>query len=260
MAVKMEHHQPNHAEALPAASDREQITALERQIGYVFHNQTWLAQALIHSSFSHETPQAGPSNERLEFLGDAVLNLIISDALVTRYPEAPEGDLSRLRASLVNAGHLAGLARRLNLGASLRLGRGEEQQAGRSKPSVLADALEAVIGAVYVDGGYDAARQVVLELFQGSLDAAGCEVFSQDYKTTLQECVQKWFKVSPEYRLLEESGPPHARKFVVEVWVAGTSLGRGQGRSKKQASQHAAQQAWLRLQQRDLTHRPLEKG
>ncbi|MGQ9920646.1 MAG: ribonuclease III [Desulfobacca sp.] len=238
--------------ARPATSGRlaedQPLNDLEKRLGYRFVNRAWLAQALIHSSFAHEFPQVGASNERLEFLGDAVLNLVISDALVTAYPEASEGDLSRLRASLVNARHLATLATRLALGACLRLGRGEEQQAGHQKPSVLADALEALIGAVYLDGGYAAARAVVLALFAASLAALGHEVVTQDYKTALQEYVQKLFKMSPEYRLVQESGPAHARRFVVEVWVAGTPLGQGEGNSKKQASQRAAHQALLQLQ------------
>ncbi len=221
---------------------------LEKRLGYVFRDRTWLAQALIHSSYAYEYPQVGPSNERLEFLGDAVLNLIISDFLVTIYPEAHEGTLSRRRASLVNARHLAGIARRLELGTCLLLGRGEEQQSGRNKPSMLADALEAVVAAVYLDGGYGSAREVVRALFQGSLNPQEGES-SQDFKTVLQEYAQKWLKVAPEYQLVQETGPAHARTFEVEVRVAGAPLGRGRGKSKKQASQEAAHQALLTLEQ-----------
>ncbi len=248
----MDHNHRLLPESPNGVSDGEHLLALEERLNYRFHHRAWLAQALIHSSFAHEFPQLGPSNERLEFLGDAVLNLVISDGLVAAYPEASEGDLSRLRASLVNARHLANLAGRLALGTCLRLGRGEEQQAGHKKPSVLADALEALIGAVYLDGGYAAARAVVLALFQESFAALGHEAVTQDYKTALQEYVQKWLKVSPEYRLVLESGPAHARRFIVEVWVAGAPLGQGEGNSKKQASQRAAQQAMLRLQQREM--------
>jgi ribonuclease-3 len=225
------------------------LAELEKRLGYEFGDRTWLGQALVHSSYAYEFPQYGPSNERLEFLGDAVLNLIISDFLVTIYPEAHEGVLSRRRAALVNARHLAGIARRLELGAYLRLGRGEERQFGRHKPSMLADALEAVVAAVYLDRGYGAAKEVVKVLFQGSLEVQEDELGSQDFKTSLQEYAQKWLKLSPEYQLLQETGPAHARIFEVEVWVAGTALGRGQGKSKKQASQKAAQQALLTLQQ-----------
>ncbi len=225
------------------------LTELENRLGYPFRNRKWLEQALIHSSYAYECPQSGPSNERLEFLGDAVLNLIISDLLVTHYPEAQEGVLSRRRASLVNARHLAGIARRLELGACLWLGRGEEQQSGRNKPSMLADALEAVLAAVYLDGGFEAAREVVRVLFQGSLARQEGEKFSRDFKTALQEYAQKWLKVSPVYHIVQEIGPAHARTFEVEVWVAGVPLGRGQGNSKKQASQDAARLALNTLQQ-----------
>lgn len=246
----MKRHQQAEPDLTDGRTEARYFGGLEERLGYSFLNRTWLAQSLIHSSFAHESPHVGPSNERLEFLGDAVLNLIISDALLARYPQASEGVLSRLRASLVNARHLAGLAGQLQLGSHLRLGRGEEQQSGRRKPSVLADALEALIGAVYLDGGYAAARKVVLGLFRNSLEAAGNEYLVQDFKTTLQEYVQKLFKVSPEYRLLRESGPAHARRFVVEVWVAGSPLGQGEGQSKKEASQRAAHQAWLALKEK----------
>jgi ribonuclease III len=222
---------------------------LEHRLGYVFQNRLWLEQALVHSSYAYECPEKGPSNERLEFLGDAVLNLIISDFLVARNPAAPEGELSRHRASLVNARYLAGLSRRLDLGAYLLLGKGEERQAGRRKPSMLADALEALVAAVYLDGGYESAKAVVKALFQGSFDLQKEDLVSRDYKTTLQEYVQKWQKVSPEYHMVRESGPAHDRVFAVEVCIAGKSFGRGKGKTKKQASQEAARQALLALQQ-----------
>jgi ribonuclease III len=220
---------------------------LENRLGYTFGDPSWLEQALIHSSYAYEFPRGRPSNERLEFLGDAVLNCMISDFLVAIYPEAPEGVLSRRRASLVNARHLAGIARRLELGSYLLLGRGEERQSGRQKPSVLADALEAVVAAIYLDGGYESAREVVKMLFQGALESQDSEIISQDYKTALQEYAQKWLKVSPEYQLVQENGPAHDRIFEVEVWVAGKPLGRGEGKSKKQAAQEAAHQALLAL-------------
>lgn len=224
------------------------LTELESRLGYTFRNRSWLHQALIHSSYAYEAPVSAPSNERLEFLGDAVLNLIISDLLIDLLPQASEGLLSRRRAALVNARHLAGIARQLDLGACLCLGRGEERQAGRTKPSVLADAVEALVGAVYLDGGYQAARVVVKALFGDNLAREAGAFLDQDFKTLLQEHVQKWLKVSPEYHLIQESGPAHARHFEVEVRVAGTPLGRGRGKSKKQASQDAAHQALRTLQ------------
>jgi ribonuclease III len=225
------------------------IAELENRLGYAFRDCAWLDRALIHSSYAFEYPQGGPSNERLEFLGDAVLNLIISDLLMAIHREAPEGVLSRRRASLVNARHLAGIARRLELGTYLLLGRGEERQGGRKKPSVLADALEAVVAAIYLDGGYESAREVVRGLFQGKLELHDGEIIPLDFKTALQEHAQKWLKVSPEYHLVQETGPAHSRMFKVEVWVAGSPMGRGQGKSKKQAAQEAAHQALVTLQQ-----------
>jgi ribonuclease III len=224
---------------------------LENRLGYTFRDRFWLQQAFVHSSYAYEYSQSGPSNERLEFLGDAVLNLVISDFLLIIYPAAPEGDLSRRRASLVNARSLAGIARHLDLGAYLLLGRGEEQQSGRQKPSMLADALEALVAAVYQDGGYDAAKEVVKLLFAGKLAAREDDPVSRDFKTALQEYAQKWLKVSPEYRLVRQNGPAHARTFEVEVWLAGKPLGRGEGKSKKQASQEAAHQALLSFQEAD---------
>ncbi len=221
---------------------------LERLLGYIFTDRSWLAQALIHSSYAYEYPASGPSNERLEFLGDAVLNLVISDLLVALLPQAPEGLLSRRRAALVNTRHLADIAAKLRLGACLCLGRGEERQSGRTKTSVLADAVEAVVGAVYLDGGFAAAKEVVKSLFADSLASISESQVDQDYKTCLQEYVQKWWRVSPEYHLLQTTGPAHAREFEVEVWVAGTPMGRGRGHTKKQASQEAAQEALVRLQ------------
>jgi ribonuclease-3 len=226
------------------------FTELEYRLGYEFKNRLWLEQALVHSSYAYECPQTGPSNERLEFLGDAVLNLIISDFLIASFPVASEGELSRLRAALVNARSLAGIAERLNLGGFLLLGRGEERQAGRKKPSMLADALEALIAAVYLDGGYESARIVVKNVFT-DFNPRKENVLSGDYKTNLQEYTQKWQKVSPEYKLLRQSGPAHDRVFEVEVWIAGTPLGRGEGKSKKQASQEAARRALLTLQSPD---------
>ena len=225
------------------------FTELEYRLGYKFKNRLWLEQALVHSSYAYEYPQIGPSNERLEFLGDAVLNLIVSDFLVSTYPSAPEGALSRHRAALVNARYLAGIASRLDLGNYLLLGRGEERQAGRKKPSMLADALEALVAAVYLDGGYESARIVVKALFHSDFNPQKEDIISRDYKTTLQEYAQKWQKVSPEYRLLRQIGPAHDRIFEVEVWIAGKPLGRGEGKSKKQASQQAARQALLILQE-----------
>ncbi|MCX5892467.1 MAG: ribonuclease III [Deltaproteobacteria bacterium] len=221
---------------------RQELLNLAGRLGCRFKDLARLDQALHHSSFAHENPEAGPSNEQLEFLGDAVLALTVSTLLLLHFPESSEGELSRGRAALVNARRLAGLARELDLGAYLLLGRGEEAQAGREKPSLLADALEAVLAAVFLDGGLEAADVLTRRWFTPLL--AGLDESPwQDFKTRLQELTQARHQGSPTYNLLSESGPSHARVFEVEVRLGERHLARGQGRTKKQAEQLAAREA-----------------
>jgi ribonuclease-3 len=225
----------------PSPRERE-LRDLARRLGHRFKDPGLLDRALRHSSYAHENPEAGPSNEQLEFLGDAVLSLAVSNLLLATFPRSSEGELSRGRAALVNARQLAALARQLELGSHLLLGRGEEQQAGRDKPSLLADALEATLAAVFLDGGLKAAEDLTRRLFTPYLESLGAP-FWQDFKTALQEFAQARHKTSPTYRLLTESGPGHARHFQVEVELLGQPLARGEGRSKKQAEQGAARRA-----------------
>lgn len=203
-----------------------------------------LERALTHRSYAYEHGGL-PTNERLEFLGDAVLGLIISAALYAQLPELPEGQLAKLRASVVNARALAGVARSLELGRWLRLGRGEEVTGGRDKNSILADTMEAVIGAVYVDRGIASATVMVRALFDPLLQAAsqGAEL---DWKTTLQELTAARRLGVPDYRLAE-SGPDHAKSFTAQVHLAGVLHGAGAGSSKKAAEQQAAEAAWTAL-------------
>jgi ribonuclease-3 len=227
----------------PGGSSRERdLRALARRLGHRFKDPGLLDRALRHSSYANENPGAGPSNEPLEFLGDAVLSLAVSNLLLATYPESSEGELSRGRAALVNARQLAALARQLDLGSQLLLGKGEEHQAGRDKPSLLADALEATLAAVFLDGGLKAAEALTRRLFAPCLASLGAPDW-QDYKTALQEFIQARHKTSPTYRVLAESGPGHARQFQVEVELLGQPLARGEGRSKKQAEQQAARRA-----------------
>jgi ribonuclease-3 len=219
-----------------------ELQELARRLGYSFRDLRLLDQALCHSSYAHEHPGIGPSNEQLEFLGDAVLALTVSDLLLQHFPEGSEGDLSRGRAALVNARQLASLARELRLGSHLLLGRGEETQAGREKPSLLADALEAVLAAVFLDGGLQAAQDLTRRWFTPLL-ATEARCSWQDFKTVLQEQLQARYKMSPTYHLLEESGPGHFRHFRVEVRLGELPLAQGEGRSKKQAAQMAARLA-----------------
>jgi len=231
---------PEPADLTPAR--RQELGDLAQRLDHRFRNLALLDQALRHSSYAHDNPGSGPSNERLEFLGDAVLALTVSALLLARFPESSEGELSRGRASLVNARRLAALARELDLGAYLLLGRGEEQQSGREKPSLLADALEAVLAAVFLDGGLQAADALTRRWFT-PLVAGLAESPWQDFKTRLQELTQARHQGSPTYLLLSESGPSHARHFLVEVRLGDHSLAQGQGRTKKQAEQLAAREA-----------------
>jgi len=224
-----------------------ELSALAQRLGHRFKNLALLDQALRHSSYVHEQPEAGESNERLEFLGDAVLALAISHLLLESFPSHSEGELSRRRAALVNTQQLAALARQLHLGEYLLLGRGEQQQGGSQKTSLLADALEAVVAALFLDGGFRAAKAFAKRWFGHMLGASEGLAWRDD-KTALQELIQARFKKSPAYQLLEESGPGHDRRFRVEVRLGGQVLGRGEGRTKKQAEQLAARSALAALQ------------
>jgi ribonuclease III len=224
---------------MPAAR-RQELESLARRLDQEFRNLGLLDQALRHSSYAHDNPESGPSNERLEFLGDAVLALTVSSLLLTRYPESSEGEMSRGRAALVNARQLAALARRLGLGAHLLLGRGEERQAGREKASLLANALEALLGAVYLDSGLEAAAHLTERWFSPLLATA---LPGQDFKTALQELAHARYKTPPSYHLIAESGPGHARHFRVEVRLQDLSRAQGEGRTKKEAEQRAARRA-----------------
>jgi ribonuclease III len=214
---------------------------------YVFANPALLTEALTHKSHVNERKsQDRKHNERLEFLGDAVLSLIISEHLATLFPQLSEGALSKLKAKLVSETSLAGAARRLELGAHLQLGRGEEVSKGREKPSLLADALEAVIAAVYLDGGLRASRDFTLDALADELHQIESQLVmpgADDYKTRFQEWCQKQYDTLPRYATVRESGPDHCKLFEVELQVDGKVVGTGQGHSKKEAEQLAAQQA-----------------
>ncbi len=229
-------------DALPPERDA-QLAELEMRLGVRFRDRTLLHTALVHGSAGVEArSRHGDNYERLEFLGDAVLNLVISDHLYRLFPTRLEGDLARLRAAVVSEGPLARVARAMDLGRYLVLGRGEEKGGGRTRASLLADALEAVIGAVYVDSGYGVAHYFVTRWFSEDL-ARLEEPGGGDYKSQLQELVQQRERRLPRYRITGQEGPEHNRHFVAVVEVAGRVLGEGRGRSKKEAEQAAAQQA-----------------
>ncbi|MFP5213348.1 MAG: ribonuclease III [Acidobacteriota bacterium] len=224
------------------------LDSLQEALDYRFRNPELLLQALVHRSFIHENPNFDrPDNETFEFLGDAVLGLAISHLLLSRFPEYREGELSRLRSSIVNEKELAKIALVLNLGDHLLLGKGEEMTGGRHKPSLLADSLEAFLAAIYLDGGLEAAVTVVARLFQCYLDSNQqdhpLKALDKDYKTQLQELAQARFKLTPVYCLDAEEGPDHDKTFHMSVVLAGRGLAAGSGKSKKEAQQEAARKA-----------------
>jgi ribonuclease-3 len=222
------------------------FTDLQQRIDYRFMNPELLERALTHKSFANEN-KVPSHNERMEFLGDSVLSLIISEHLMQNCPDSNEGDLSRLRAAVVSEPALAAIARELGLGAYILLGRGEEQTGGREKDSLLADCLEALIASVYLDGGKDAAQAFVLRFFEGTVKKTFTARGTLDYKTELQELSQERLKQLPEYRIVSETGPDHRKQFEVEVWINGLLGGRGTGKSKKEAEQRAAKEALEKL-------------
>ncbi len=218
------------------------LSLFQEKLGYHFHNVTYLTIALTHSSFANEGKKGDVCNERQEFLGDAVLSIIVSDYLFRNHAKMPEGDLTKLRAALVCEKVLCLYAEELGLGDFLMLGRGEEATGGRQRPSILADAFEAVIAAIYLDGGIEPAREFVLRYVVPTI-GNHTKVAFKDYKTILQEIIQKNPEERVTYELVEESGPDHNKRFVVEVHLNSNVIGRGEGRSKKSAEQAAAQMA-----------------
>ena len=223
-----------------------ELARLERTLGYVFQDAGLLAAAMTHSSFANET-SGGTHNERLEFLGDAVLSLCISSELFARFPDAREGDLTRVRSQLVNASCLADLARAIGLDDHLRLGRGEESQGGRTRDALLGDALEAVLGAVYEDGGLAPARELVRRLFAGRWPRTLRREFRKDFKTQLQEVIQQQYRERPTYTLSASHGPEHAKLFEVCVRLPDGRSFVALGPSLKRAEQEAARNALLAL-------------
>jgi ribonuclease-3 len=219
------------------------MEVLESILGYRFRDRTKLVQALTHPSLAYESQRSQSDNQRLEFLGDAVLQLCLSEILYLRYPEADEGALTKIRAQLVSARALATAARTLNLGGYLLMGRGEESNGGRERESSLADALEAVAGAIYMDGGMAAAMPFIQRLFETAIQQTEHAPEDQNPKGHLQELLQSAGDEPPTYAIIQESGPDHAKSFEATVHWQGTTLGRGQGRSKKEAEVEAARDA-----------------
>lgn len=225
------------------------LEEFEKKLGYHFKENNLLLLALTHSSFANESKKGShENNERLEFLGDAVLDMVVSEYIYRQFPEMPEGEMTKLRAAVVCEGSLAQLSRKLGVGRNLFLGKGEESTGGRTRDSILADAFEAIIGAVCIDGGIEAATQYVMRFMKEQIEKTKPGFHNLDCKTHLQEVVQKISKVPLQYAIVDEKGPDHNKVFLAEVTHDGKVLGQGSGRSKKEAEQNAAHAALIQMQ------------
>lgn len=219
------------------------MKSFESKIGYIFKDKSLLSLALTHTSYANEAKRNKNHNERLEFLGDSVLSIIVSEYLYTNFADMPEGELSKTRAALVCEKSLAGFAREIDLGDYLLLGRGEAANGGKERDSILSDAFEAVIAAMYLDGGIEPAKKFVLDFISKNVDKDNFSSPFVDYKTELQEIIQQNKEEKVEYVVVDESGPAHDKRFVVEVHLNSNVIGRGTGKSKKHAEQLAAKEA-----------------
>ena len=228
---------------------KQQLQSFCRALGVQMHDLELLNMALTHTSYAHEAKQQPKPqhNERIEFLGDSVLSIIVSTYMYNNFPELAEGQLTKLRAHLVCEYSLFEYAKKIHLGDYLQLGRGEDFTGGRERPSILADAFESVLGAIYLDQGMDVARTYLLGLMQPEIDYICRHGIFNDYKTRLQEYLQRDGEVEITYRLLGSSGPEHNKVFTSEVIFEGKVIGKGQGHSKKDSEQHAAQDALRKL-------------
>ena len=211
------------------------LAYFQKKIGYTFKNVALIKEALTHKSVKKNT-----HNERLEFLGDAVLDLIVGEYLFKKFPHSPEGELSKMRAAMVNEKAFAKVARFLNVGEQLFISQSEEQNNGRNKDSILSNAFEAVIGAIYLESGLEMAREIMHRLLKEAYDEISPKSLSNDYKTALQELTQALFGVTPEYVVLDSKGPDHDKEFIIGVSIANKSYGKSIGKSKKEAQQNVA--------------------
>ena len=223
---------------------KDRLKRCERRWGIRFRKRTNLLVALSHRSYANEGNRSRPNNERLEFLGDSVLGLVVAEYLYTRYPDNPEGDLARIKSYVVSEDSLAEVARRIDLNDAVLLGRGERSSGGRDKKAILSDALEAVIGAYYLDRGFRAARRFVRRLLVPQVDSVEENAHRRDYKSLLQHLVQQRFHNYPRYNVDRKSGPDHARTYWISVEVDGKTYGPQAGRSKKDAERMAAREAY----------------
>lgn len=226
----------------------QEISEIEHALGYSFKNKQLLLEALTHRSFSHENPQITQTcNERLEFLGDSVLGLAVVEYLFKTMEDYSEAAMSKIKSYIVKESILSETALKISLGRYIKFGKGEEENKGCEKKSILADAMEAVFGAVYMDSGYESASMVVVELLKDKLDAAIHSENFLDFKTDLQNECQMKFNILPEYKIIKQEGKDHQRIFTAEVFINSKSFGKGKGRSKKEAETTAAKEALLKI-------------
>jgi len=217
---------------------------VEKKLNYKFKNKDLLQEALIHSSYKNENRDyKGVDNERLEFFGDSILNFVISEYLFTQLKHKPEGFLSKVRSNIVCEGTLASVASKLNFGEHLKFGKGEIVTGGKYRPSILADSIEAIIGAIYLDSNIEVVRKIILELLRDQIEKFIKGDIISDYKTVLQEQLQKDGNVEIKYVVVEEYGPAHDKNFIVEIFADGKALGKGTGKTKKESEQNAAKKA-----------------
>ncbi len=234
-------------------SSSENIQHLEIKIGYKFKRKSLIKEALTHKSFSKENLQGlEPFNERLEFFGDAVLDLVVCEYLFNVYPQYTEAELSKIRAYAVQETTLADIALGLNIGSYLRLGKGEETSGGRKKSSLLANAFEAILAAIYIDGGFNRAKEFALKNLEDRIKTLVAKNLLFDFKTSFQEVVQGEFKVLPRYKVHKEEGPEHMKIFEVEVFIKNNSYGLGRGKTKKEAAQKAAKAGLRKLKEANI--------
>lgn len=231
------------------------LDVLFDKLGYTFQQIALLEEAFRHSSYVNELGTPGLNdNERLEFLGDAVLDLAVSHILMDHFETAKEGDLSKFRAAVVNEKGLVYIANELDLGSYILLGKGEESTHGREKPSILANTMEALLGALYLDAGFEKTKRVIHYLFSPLIDQIDLGNINDDYKSLLQEFTQNVYKCRPEYRHVHESGPAHDKTFKVAIKINGDIIAEGEGKSKKEAEQHAAREAFDCLSEQLKNH------
>ena len=228
---------------------RKELQLFQTQAGIRFRSLELLNQAFTHRSFAHETAEPSENNERLEFLGDSVLGLAVAECLYLQLPDQPEGEMARIKSFVVSENSLSEIAKHLRVDNFILIGRGEEFSGGRSKKAILADALEAIIGAYFLDSGFEQSRKFVLRILVPEIEKVLENRHAQDYKSILQEHVQKRMKTYPHYKVVQKTGPDHDKTFWIEVQIGERTFGAGKGKNKKEAEQDAARIAYLAVQE-----------